>query len=539
LADFDGLSISEAIGKLAQACNHLALFNVYGDFFFIPRDTSDSEDYIIEHTGSNSVVTSGVKKDRGYSEIYNHITITPSITQVSEVEWELIMVKREEGEENVDFKEFVELNSLNNLKRKLRMVCTEGGTTGTDVPLFKFLIEYDNIDVRIGQSLQTTHRSFLLTSTFGGDQLDSGVHSGDFLQITDENDSVVIREILGGRGYANIESTVSSEIIAVQDTSFYRIGDRITLYNYSNGDRFSSTITSISAGVSITLQDLPTGTYGSGNDALAPIKGSPAIITLAQQVGLIVPKNSEAVAIRVSAADGSGTWKSWSSDSITFTTGSGIDSETVPVNNVDFITAGCWIRIGEEEFAEVTAINVLNKEIAVDPVVTFSEGDSIGVYWAPELDGWVEIPQSGFELKLSYAAFFKQGDVFTISTDGLVLKDDSKSRKIAVSISSKDKHGKLDYPTIKNRFINPVLGEVLSREVLSFYKWPHYHLKLSMYYLPLVDFVRINRLASFKIISQELFPYSRDFARNFYLRSMTIDVKKNVVGLELVDKDAY
>jgi len=543
LADFDGLDVAEAIGKLAQASNHIAMFNVLGDFYFIDREVNDVEDYILEHVGGKSLFASGISKDRGYDEIYNFFTVVPSTTKVENIDWEIVMVKREVDEDNADFKEFVEINSLNNLKRKTRLVCVNGGKVSDDPPpLFKFLLEIDNIDARLGEEVSTSERQFLLSSTFGGDQLDSGVHTGDFILMTDPiTDDVYLREIVGGQGQGNINGTSTGTTVNVFDTSIYKTGDRVVLV--SSTARFSSSVINIGAGT-ITLNTPMSSTFSNGDDCLAPILGSPSYITIDLPPISTISKGADVSILRVSS-DNAGDFKGWSSDAITFSTSPVVFlGTTLTVNNVDYIEPGCWIRIVDAvstaTLAKVTAVDKFTKTLTFDRLVaSLSVGFPIEVYWAPDLNDFVTIPQSGFEVRVGYDAYFKAGDLFTIETDGLVLDDDERSRKLAVSISSKVKHGKLDFPTIKNRFIHPVLGEVLTRALLSFYKWPHYHLKLSIYYLPFLDFVRVNRLASFKVISDLLFPNAKDFTRTFYLRDLSIDLKKNIASLHLVDKDAY
>lgn len=562
LADFDGLDCAEAIGKLAQACNHVAFFNVTGDFYFVPREPTDTDDYIIEHVGGKSLMTVNAKKDRGYGEIYNNFTIVPSIVEVSEVEWEIIQVKREEGEDDRDFTQFVEVNSLNNLKRKTRLACTRGGLVSEN-PLFKFLVEYENIDARVGEEVDSIQTTFLLSSTFGGDQLDEGVHSGDFIIFTHPEDGTeIIKEILGGSG-GSIYVSRDGGVIRVSDASNFNVGDNITIVSSTN--RFFSRIVTIS-GDYITMADEPFDiTFSGGDLVLSQVKGTPSHITIESATGVTIPKNSEVTIIRVSAADDSSTDKAWSSDGVTYITDyypqyPNLASTVIHVNNIDWISVGCYIEINTAStigpWAKVIAIDKTTNAVTLDtgkigppPQVELvhwygTETPSINVYWSPDADEFVEIPQSGFNVKVENGdgtidPLFKQGDIFTISTEGLVLKDDSKSRKIAVSLTSKGKHGKLDFPSIKNRFITPQLAEVLSRNLLELYKSPHYHLKLNMYYLPLIDFVRINRFATFKITSDKLFPNQKDFTRSFYLRSFSIDIKKNIAALELIDKDAY
>ena len=419
----------------------------------------------------------------------------------------------------------------------------------SESPLFKYLVEYDNIDARVGQEVEAADLEILLSSTFGGDQLTGGVHTGDFIIFTHPDDGTqIIKEILGGRGQGRITS-VSGTVVNVNNVSIYKLGDKIKLV--SSTDIFKSIIVSITDN-SLTLNDAIFGTFSNGDHALIEVKGSPAYITLESATGVIIPNGSEVLITRISASDDSSNNKAWSSDGVTYiTTSWSLTTTSIPVNNVNWIAVGCWIEINEPlssaTWAKVTEINEARNTITVATDVTFigSNKPTINVYWAPDSDNFIEIPQSGFNARIvddgdpPVDPLFKAGDVFTISTDGLVLKDDSKSRKVSVSLTSKAKHGKLDFPTIKNRFISPTFAEILTRNLLDFYKWPKYHLNLPMYHLPFIDFVRINRLASFKVISGVLFPFAKDFTRRFYLRSMTIDMKKNVAGLTLVDKDAY
>ena len=542
LADFDSLSVADAIGKLAQVCNHIVLFNVTGDFYFIKRSITNRADYILSHIEERSIIKGTVVKDRGYSEIYNSFTLIPSMTEVSEIEFELILVAREEDEDDADFNQLVMINSLNNLKRSVRLICEQGGLISEDV-WFKWLVEYDNIEARVGEEISSDERQFLLSSTFGGDALDEGVHTGDFILFNHpDDDSPIDREILGGQGVGNVTDSTDSPVFFVTDSSIYNVNDKVTAYDPTNEARSVGVVEEIIGNVVTTNGIKNSTTY---EDLIAPIKSSPSYITIEESTRANIASNSEVTIVRTSTDVGeTRTRKAWSDNSLTFLTENlqivG-DDVRMTVNNTDSIEIGNKIRFeGNDSTFIVTSVGRLTNKVMAStdngetPTAVLA-GANVSVFWSPSMTEFTKIPGTGFEVKIEYDAFFKPGDVFTIKTDGLILKDDSRSRKVAVSLTSKNKHGKLDFPTIKNRFINPVIGEILVRNLLDFYKEPHYHLKVPINLIPYIDFVRINRLASFKVISDLIFPNTNNYTRNFYLRSASIDIKQNKVDLLLID----
>jgi len=546
LADFEGLDVAEAIGKLAQACDHLAFFNISGNFFFVPREFSDFNDYVLEDLSEKSILYDGIKKDKGFAEIFNFFTIVPSITKIAEVEWEPTLVPRNnnpddtsEVEPYFDFSEYVYINSLNNQRRKVRLVCTQSGLISKGTR-FKWLLETDNIEARTGEEVSSSEIEFLLASTFGGDQVPEGVNTSDFIQFNHPTDETpIIKEILGGRGAGNIASVVG-KIVTVYDVTYYNIGDKVVLRDVDTNGRERFTINKINVEESyVELSGTPIGTYIATDDLISPIRSSPSYIVINDATGVTIPSGSEVSIFKISASDSDNTRKGWSSDGITYIENSVSSSTTIIVNNIKLVAIGCYIAVGSSEWVEVTDINKSNNKVTLASAITATAGDVVAIQWVPTQSSFVEVPGTGFEIKISEDVYFKEGDVFTISTDGLILEDDSRSRKLAVSLASKDKHGKLDFPTIQNRFIYPSLSEILSRKLLNFYKDPHYHLQLKMYYFPYIDFVRAKRLSTFKIISSKLFPNSSGYSRGFYLRSMEINIKSHSITLNLVDRESY
>ena len=87
--------------------------------------------------------------------------------------------------------------------------------------------------------------------------------------------------------------------------------------------------------------------------------------------------------------------------------------------------------------------------------------------------------------------------------------------------------------------MSATVAEVISKNTLNFYKYPKYQVSLSLTLIPTISFARINRLASFKIISEELFPADYDYSRIFYLRSYGLNFKAGSITLQLIDKDFY
>ena len=489
LADFDSLSVDEAIGKLAQVCNHIALFNVHGDFYFIPKEVSEFEDYILEHVSGKSILVGDVKKDRGYAEIYNYFTVVPSITEISEIEFDFVLVKRVGDEDDSDFTKLVQVNSLNNLKRRIRLVCVRGGKVST-VPLFKWMTELEDMEARIESEVSAVDRKVLMSSTFGGDQLDEGIHTGDFIVFINPNDDTPITiEILGGDGYQNVVATpiaTDSNMIYVADLSLYEIGDKVTFVDESLGLTYKSSVLqkgNMLGNNFILLEDrIPI--IAADDSLIAPIRSYPEYITLRSTTEVVITSGSEVTILRVSAGDDSNNRKIWSSDGIIFVGSAGKEApaDVFEVSNTQYVSVGCYVSAEPYGYWEVTDVDDNSSKITVsgdDIDHALAAGTVIGVVVGLSSIDFVEIPGSGFEIKVEDPdVLFKAGDVLVIRTDGLVLKEDTRSRKLAVSMTSINKHGKLDFPTIKNRFINPAIAEVIVRDLLDFYKDPHYQLEL-------------------------------------------------------------
>lgn len=543
LADFDSLNVGEAIGRLAQACNHIALFNSEGDFFFIPRDISEFDDYVFQHSGESSLVTGDIKKLRGFDEVYNHITMIPYRTKISEIDFELVLTKREDNEPNQDMKGTLEINSLNNLKRSLRLVCIDSGPVSGGMVLFKFLVTFEDVEARIVSELSSSSKVVLLGSVFGGDQVEEGIHTGDFIIFNHpDDDSVIYREIAGGYGIGNLLTTSGgTALVTVTDPSIYNVGDVVNINANVSGVYYrSKKIIDTIDGDEITFTTNFDWTITTASDILAPITSESNYISLFTSTGVTIPAGSEVTVVRLSSSDNANAQKSWSSDFVTFLTQDVTSSTTIYINNSKYIEEGCFLGIAELDVVQVTEVDHNLAKVTLASSVTASKGDQIKVFWCPSESEFRTIPQSGFEIKFSTGeVWFKQGDVIEITTDGLVLEEDSRSRKLAVSLTSKNRYGKLDYPTVKNRFLHSKLAEALSRELLDYYKHPRYQLELDIPLLPYINFTRGNRLATFKIISEIEFPRAKDFSRKFYLRSFSIDVKSEKMSLTLIDKDFY
>jgi len=188
LADFEGSSIWDALGLLAQRSNCVMGFDAKGDFFFQRRDINDN---IIEITDKDVV---SIKKERGLDNTFNFVEITPYEVKYESPEYELLLKERtEEEEENTISEEEINIKQLDTKTKEIALICVTdgdsnfGSSTESGFPLFKYRI-YEVVIHGLFTSSVTAGSTLNISSTFGGDDTDFGIKTGYFLVNTDENE---------------------------------------------------------------------------------------------------------------------------------------------------------------------------------------------------------------------------------------------------------------------------------------------------------------------------------------------------------------
>jgi len=188
LADFESMSIWNALGLLAQRANCIMGFDAKGDFFFQKREINDDD---IEITDKEII---NLKKERGMENVFNFVEITPFEVKFEQPEYNAFLKEREGSEEtDTVSEEEIILKQLDSLTKELILICTndgdanKGSTATSGFPLFK----YRSYEVVInGLYTQTTYNSqtVYISSTFGGEETDFGIKAGYYLVHTDENE---------------------------------------------------------------------------------------------------------------------------------------------------------------------------------------------------------------------------------------------------------------------------------------------------------------------------------------------------------------
>jgi hypothetical protein len=251
LADFEGSSVWDALGLLAQRSNCVMGFDAKGDFFFQRRDINDS---IIEITDKDVV---SIKKERGLDNTFNFVEITPYEVKYESPEYELLLKERtEEEEENTISEEEINIKQLDTKTKEIALICVTdgdsnfGSSTKSGFPLFKYRI-YEVVIHGLFTSSVTAGSTLNISSTFGGDDTDFGIKTGYFLVHTDENEDEEYYLITAVDSTTN-QITISGSVTVNKGDEFTVIR-RNRLYD-SIKDWSDEGVTFITVGASSTEQ---------------------------------------------------------------------------------------------------------------------------------------------------------------------------------------------------------------------------------------------------------------------------------------------
>ncbi len=488
LADFEGLSVWDALTLLAEVSNCNMGFDAYGNFFFIKRGTvNTSDDYSFSHGEYDSLVID-IDEEDGRDEIFNYAAITPSFVKFEQPSYEAFLVERVSDEETADTANEDEiLLKQTDLKRKtIRMICIQEGNANcgdgqVGYPKFKYLIYDTLIHARLAEDIDASETDIILTSVFGGTDDDNGIQVNDYLVVTNPTDeSEVVRRITGGAG---------------------------------------------GAGTGIDPDDNR--------------------ITLSSAIGFALKTNDEVTIqkrFRRSSSDQTG--NRWSDDGVTYvtTTTTGITHTVSSVTNLSIDTV---IVIGSSVERRITTINEVTLQITVDSSCTMTNGDVIRAYFAPDNSSeYFEIGGTNTYIKIDSGtsrAAFKRGDSFTITCPGLKIEKDEMSKQVAYDTTSISRDGKHLYPTIENRFMTRKVAKIKAKEMVSEYKNAKQILTITLPFSPYLNLITEtgNKLMRVGITSKAFFRVMKEHKVSGYIRSITHNMQNGFTTIEIRALTSY
>ena len=454
LADFNGLNIWEAISLLTQKCYHIVGFNENGDFYMVSRDISSND---IDHTLDENYQPLIIKNDRGFKEIANSIRVIPYYSKLGTLEYEFL-IKARSGEEDVNTvgEDEIVLRQSGTRSQIIRMYCIRGGdgNVGSDTylgyPLFKFLLYENTIELKLTSGALATDTTLYLSSVYGGDDADGGVHTGDYVAFESVDGGEITRRITGDLTGGNID--------------YDDVG--ITI-DSALGEAFSSgTIIKVYRKYRPTSTDSDYGKQWS-DEGITYVDGAhSAQTTLTVQSTENLCKNT--------------------------------------VVQIEGTTSGTTFEV------RISSIDEDNNQITVSSAVTCADGATVKAYWAPYESGTCfYIGGTGVGIVLDSGTAkceFRVGDIFTITAPGLILEEDARSPQIAYDVTSIAKYGEREFE-IKNRFFNRRDAEFLSKYLLNEFKNPRMIIEAMTSYMPFITMINDdNQMTKSSVISSKRFP---------------------------------
>lgn len=500
-ASFDSLSKMEAITQLAQAQEQLAFFDKEGNFTTISRAFSTgTADYTIGGFESNSDVFKNIQLDMGYKSIYNVIkakvyasTFTPpknnSLT---------LLDRTDKNTERLDIEElpFVaySVDQKDTLRKKVYAYCIKSGTTLNGTSRWKFKVFNNEIEGIIATDTTTTTDTIIyLNSVFGGDSVNTGIHTNDFATITNPD---------------------TGELLTVGITAVSTTNNTITIPTGGFGIQLKrKTIITINKGFKVDSSYSRTQWSDAG---VGYLTANVALNAIAATVS--VPENCPVGSI-VSFGTSSYEYK-------------------VIVNDGIDITL---------ERLDGTTTNVVQEAV--------SSGDIVYAYYSPGANAASSLGQNNaFQIGSSrvyvtwftgngtdnsdYTNAFIPGDSLVITCPGKTLEEETGSLQTIVDSTSLADYEKQEYP-INNRFLHRNLSKELAKRILYYFAYPKFMLTIEVPLILYIDIVTEGHLTLIDVENAELFPNSKDYKEQFTIVSVTHNLQSLTTTLELLAIEPY
>lgn len=482
-ADFTDLSKMEALKLLAQSRDGVTFFDRDGNFHYIPRVyTSATATYTFGRSPFTQL--KGLEFDDGANWVYNYIRVETYDTSMETPGTEaLTLLTRSvsSGMANLNNVTFVGylLEQRNTLTQKVFAYCVTGGKTDDGKSLWKYTVVGFEIEAMVGSDVSSSATTAQLLSVFGGDNVEDGVHTGDF--ISAENPTT--------------GATVTRGITVVNEST-----DQITL---SSAFGF---LVKARTPVRISRRNRPQATW-------VPTRWSDEGITF---VDITASAGASSVALNKNRDVSVGTVLRFGSSTILYRV-TAVDSGGRYVNFTPVLAEAA--AYGQTVYAFYSPSAADGMEIG---------GTGVFVKW---LGG------SGVE-NTDYNKTFIAGDRLEIDCPGLKLDKQKAGTQLFVNTASISANDKKELP-IDNRFMPRAIAEEIGRRLLYYYSNMKYQVKVTVPNVPYIDLVTDGAWTRIDLVNEEMFPTSRGFKEQFVIRSMSFDPKSGMTTFDLAGIEKY
>ena len=459
LADFENLTVWKALLLLAQVADYIMGFDVNGNFYFVKRSELESSATLELGQSVDDDRLVSLSHSSGEKEVYNFCQLTPSVVRLQDLKAELKIVDRPDnyygdGIKSLPFAPFT-VDQRDLLTKRVKAICTQRGTVSDGKSRFKFLVYDSVIEANFKSAVGAADVTLYLYSVYGGNDLPQGIHTGDFIVVTDLDTGADIVKPVTGVTPSNNTVTIPSGGLGKafkenDECRFIRSNYIDTSYMRSGWSDEGVTFLKVAANGNLLLvesiQELSIGMIiRVGTDD--------------RRIIAIDPDYSPFPLVTVDVAFSI----NWSMGSIVY---------------------AWWTPETDGKFYEIGGINVFVK---------------------------FELPSSG-TAETDWTREFIEGDIISVVCPGLKLDKDEHSKVSAYASDSVAKFKKRQYPSINNRFIGRGLGKDICQRVVLRYKDPAFLIKAESVFLPYVAFVKQDgKLTAVDVISDVMFPFAEDF----------------------------
>lgn len=506
LADFSNISIWDAIKLLAETVKGIASFDSGGNFFFKSRLTeSGNADFKIGcYETYPSTILSPIARDilsmevsTGENEIFNYCAIIPSKVVYSAPDGEAItLVTRSENEygEGISEVPFVpyDIDQRDNLTKTVRAICTASGSTTDGMSRFRYSITVESISVYLAVSCVASATGIYLSSVFGGDSIDSGIHVGDFLQVLNESTGAyIIKSIIAVNSDNNsisFDSAIGIDLIKGTELQILK-GFR----NSVNSIKFQWS----DEGVTYTNSAM---SVGASTVSLAYLDGVSVGTVIKFAYGTAISEE-----FRITA----------------------VNKVTKYINFIPITT---------------TAIPSGAKVLAWYSPKSGAGYQEIGgsKVFLNFRDIQIDDPSNPPVAEKDYTSKFKIGDRITIDCPGLTVETDDKSKQIALNVTSEKIYGRKEYNKEDNIFFSRRLAKQLCKDIVASYSYPSYLINLTCPFIPSISLLNSSYApAKIDIFSPDAFPFSAGAIQQCYIRSIEHNLKNLTTFLVLKAINPY
>lgn len=515
LADFEGMKVWDAIGKLAQVPDYLVGFDLdEKGSFFLTKKNNDSNASVL-HTFESSAIKSNlisVIKERNSDDVYNYVIAIPYVTRIGNITFEFRFVPRtnKSEEDTLLNKDDILLSSNDSIRKSLKLICVkDGDVASTDLQsnsLFKW-IEFDReIEARLTSPF--TANGANVTLTLGS--LFRGGNSGPSADGLDSDSEPLL--ITGG----------------------INIGDFVTLVDPSNNQ---SSIRRV-----ISLTDPVTGFPTLTIDSAWSFTNNP-----------IFPRGTILKIQKGFTSDTNATRKDWSDDGVTFVVANGLNTDLkFQVDSVKDLSVDTVIAIDERRTVRILKVKTFDidfggptVEVAGSMLQAPSANDVIRAYYSPYDTGssafvFQEIGGSNLFIKIaptkSINSQLRTGDILTLNTQGLLLEAEEHSTIIASDINTVSGR---QQKTFDNKFMHRRLLQQKVFRILAEYKDPRYRITVEGGIIPYAQFIDNNGLVRFKVVDKKLFRNKHQNAVIGYPREITHNLTGMTTTIIIRDEKSY